>query len=312
MNGSQAVLVSSVGSSFLECGERVRVAEELGFDQIWLDQLPDQRDSGVVAAEYLRFTLAARVGIAVMPVNFRHPVATAQLAATLDEVSGGRFLLGLGFSHQLVNELMLGCRPQKPIRAMREYLSIVRTLLRDGTVDMEGGYFTARAGYAAPRPSTVPLYLAGLQPQMIRLAVQLGDGLLLYMCSAEYIRERVMPVVRAACVEFDRDPQQFPVLALVPTYTGRDLKQTREVVREHLSSYAMMPYYRRVLEASGFVRSQIDDAALDALTAIGTPDQVRARLDVYREVGCTPTPRPFATELDDFTATLTASSPSRP
>lgn len=311
MDGTQPVMVSSVGLSLPECGERVRVAEQLGYGQVWVDQLPDQRDSGVVAAECLRATSAAQVGTAIMPVHLRHPVAMAQLAATLDELSGGRFILGLGLSHQLVNELMLGRRQGRPIRVMREYVSIVRALLRDGTVNSEGEYFTARVGYAAPRRPATPIYLAGLRPQMIRLAVQLGDGLLLYMCSAEFVRERVMPAVRTASAELDRDPQQFPVLALVQAYAGQHPSRTRAAIREHLASHAMMPYYRRVLEASGFSRGQIGDAALDALAATGTPDQVRARLDAYREAGCMPMPMPFAAERDDFAATLAASLPAR-
>jgi 5,10-methylenetetrahydromethanopterin reductase len=294
------VMLSAAGLPYQELGERVRLAEQAGADQIWTEQFADQRDIGVVAGEYLRAAATARVGTAVLPIRSRHPVATAQLAATLDELSGGRFLLGLGLSHPLVNEVMLGLPPVPPLRLMSEYVTAVRRLLADGSVRFEGRYVKARAVYSPPRRPDLPIYLAGLRPRMIRLAVRLGDGLLLWLCPLPYIREHVLPAVRAACAEFDRDPDRFPVLAFV------DVAREREALREAVASYAMIPTYRQVIEAAGLAAGRLDGPVLDALTATGTESAIRGRLGEYREAGCLPVPAPFARTREEFAELLAA------
>lgn len=304
--GRRPVTLSAAGLSVAELRERARIAEDFGVGEIWTEQLPDQRDATIVAAEYLRSTRATRVGTAILPVYHRHPVVVAQLAASLDEMSDGRFQLGLGLSHPFVNELMLGYRQGRPLRVMREYVTIVRTLLREGKVTFEGEYFSARVSYAAPRRADLPIYLAGLQPRMIRQAVRMGDGLLLWLCAARDIQERVMPVVRAACAEFGRDPASFPVLATLPAYAGREPDRQREGLRETLTSYAMIPEYRRVLAGAGFAGGAVPDAVLDAITLVGRPAEVRDRLAEFRSAGCTPVPQPLAADRADYVATLEA------
>jgi 5,10-methylenetetrahydromethanopterin reductase len=307
MGGVRPVILTPAGLRFEQLGERARIAEELGADEIWVEQAQDQRDVGIVASEYLRATRTAHVGTAVLPIYPRHPVATAQLAAALGEMSGGRFLLGLGVSHQLINEYMLGYKTAEPVRAMREYVTLVRCLLRDGVVNVEGRYFTARARYVAERSPTMPIYLAGLRPRMIRLAVQVGSGLLLYMSPVWYVRQHVIPAVHAACAEIGRDPGSFPILAIVPAYAGHDAPRQRESLHEYVASYAMLPNYRRVLEASGFTGARVDRRLLDAVTVVGKPGDVRARLDEYRAAGCTPVPGPLpGTGHEEFVETLTA------
>src|SRR5213595_1789033 len=111
---------------------RAREAERLGFESVWVTQMPDARDAALVLAAYAAATQWVRLGTGVLPIYTRHPTAMAQMAATLDEMSGGRFILGLGISHKVTVEGMWGLRLEKPVDAMREYLTIVRTVLRDG------------------------------------------------------------------------------------------------------------------------------------------------------------------------------------
>src|SRR5260221_11108696 len=83
---------------------RAREAERLGFESVWVTQMPDARDAALVLAAYAAATQWVRLGTGVLPIYTRHPTAMAQMAATLDELSGGRFILGLGFGHRVTVE----------------------------------------------------------------------------------------------------------------------------------------------------------------------------------------------------------------
>jgi 5,10-methylenetetrahydromethanopterin reductase len=287
---------------YLDTGEltkRVQIADQLGIDQVWLEQQPNQRDATIVAASYLNAAPAMSVGTAVLPVYARHPVAMAQLAATLAELSRGRFILGIGYSHQFINEYVLGYKQGPPIAVMREYLSIVRELLNNGSVDIEGRFFSAHAQYVDDR-RPVPIYLAALRPQMIRLAVELGDGIVIWLCSPRYIRDHVMPAVRAACAEFGKDERSFTVLTILPAYTGDKLDVIQSHWERSVMSYWTLPYYRHVLDAYG----KPDPGEL---SLIGTGDHVQDQLAAYRETGCVPLPSPMSgVEDEEFIQTIQA------
>lgn len=278
--------------------DRARVAHELGVDRIWLEQLPDQRDATVVAGAFLHAATTAMVGTAILPIYTRHPVSAVQAALTLSDLYDGRFMLGLGFSHHYVNDYVLGYRQGPPIRVMREYLRIVRGLLTDGAVTSEGEHFTARARYAATRRPT-PLFLAALRPQMIRLAVEYCDGILLWLCSPRFVQEQVTPVVEKACARFGKDPADFQVMALLPAYAADDPSEAYEQVAQQFKAYRLIPYYRHVLEAYG---------AIDPpeLCLFGSKDRIQTRMAAYRDAGCTPAISPFGESLEDFADTIAA------
>jgi 5,10-methylenetetrahydromethanopterin reductase len=276
--------------------DRARVADELGVDQIWLEQLPDQRDATVVAGAFLQAARSATVGTAILPIYTRHPVSAAQAALTLADLYEDRFMLGLGLSHHYVNDYVLGYRQGPPIRVMREYLRIVRGLLSDGVVSSEGQHFTARARYAASRRPT-PLLLAALRPQMIQLAVEYGDGILLWLCSPRFVREQVTPVVEKACAKFGKDPAEFRVMALLPAYASNDPRHAYEQATQQFKAYRLIPYYRHVLEAYGTIDPE-------ELCLFGSRDRIQSRMAEFRAAGCTPAISPFGESLDEFAETI--------
>jgi F420-dependent oxidoreductase-like protein len=292
------IMISPRYHSIGELTKRVQIAERLGVDQIWVEQQPDMRDATVAAAAYLNAAPSVSVGTAVLPVYARHPVGMAQSAATLAEVSNGRYNLGLGYSHGFINEYVLGRKPGPAIAVMREYLTIVKNLLSEGTVDVDGQHFTAHAQYVNDRPK-VPIYLAALRPQMIRLAVELGDGIIVWLASRRYLAEQVMPIVRKACADFNRDESTFSVLTILPAYTGDDIDEVRANWARNAKSYRMLPYYRHVLDAFG----PFDP---DENSLIGTEEHVAERLAAFRDLGCVPIPSPMAETGEQFLETLTA------
>ncbi len=302
-----------VARSLPEAVARARLAEHLGFESVWVTQLPDARDAAVVLAAYGAATSQIGLGTSVLPIYTRHPTAMAQMAATLDEQSGGRFRLGLGISHQVTVEGMWGLNLRAPVAAMREYVTIVRSSLRDGGANYEGLQFSARWSYSGPRRPDLPILLAALNPRMLELAGELADGVLLWMCSPAYIRDRVIPCLRAGRARSGRGMEGFEVVAAVPVCLTADPQQGRAIFRKTAAIYAGLPFYRKMLEASGFAAplqaGEIPDSMLDELAGIGAPDSVRGIVERYRDAGCTlPAVGPFSghTGAAGFEATLKA------
>src|SRR5437773_6657861 len=124
---------------------RAKAAEGLGYESVWTTQMPDARDASLVLAAYAFHTTRIKLGTGVLPIYTRHPTAMVQMAASLDELSGGRFILGIGISHKVTVEGMWGLKLEDPVDAMREYLTIVRATLRDVAAGLEGAHFTARS-----------------------------------------------------------------------------------------------------------------------------------------------------------------------
>src|SRR5947209_4899761 len=185
------------GRSLVESIGRAKLVEKHGYESLWTIQLPNARDASLVLAAYAGATERVKLGTGVLPIYTRHPTAMAQMAATLDELSAGRFILGIGVSHKVTVEAMWGLKLEHPADAMREYLSIVRASLADGSASADGKFFSARWSYSGPRRSTLPIMISALSPRMLELAGELADGVVLWMCGPSYIREVVVPHVRA-------------------------------------------------------------------------------------------------------------------
>jgi F420-dependent oxidoreductase-like protein len=303
------------GRSLEQAVERAGLAEEIGCDSVWISQLPYERDSTLVLAAYALATRRVGLGTFVLPMYTRHPTAMAQLAATLDELAGGRFRLGIGISHKVTVETLWGLRLERPTEAMREYLTIVRALLTEGGVQFEGAQFTARATYAAPRRADLPILIAALGPRMLELAGELADGVALWMCSPRYIESHVVPHVRTGRERAGKTLDGFEIVAALDASLTTNVEGARQVFRGRFERYASLPYYRSMLDASGFAeelaRGEITDDMLHELAGLGDEDAIRDAVRRYRDAGCTlPLVGPFAQHegAAGFEATLRAAA----
>jgi len=294
---------------------RAQAAERLGYESIWTSQLPDARDASLVLAAYAAATKRVGLGTGVLPIYTRHPTAMAQMAATLDEISGGRFILGIGISHKVTVESMWGMHLDSPLTAMREYLDIVRTSLREGSCSYEGKYFTARWAYSAPRRPDLPVMISALNPHMLDLAGEHADGVVLWMCSPGYIRDHVVPAVTAGRMKAGKTLEGFEIVAPVPVCLTTDRAAAQAVFRNTVERYANLPYYRKMMDASGFAAElesgDISAEMLDEYAGIGDENQVRDAIRRYREAGATlPAAGPFGGHKGGagFEATLEAAA----
>ncbi|HEV3229010.1 MAG TPA: LLM class flavin-dependent oxidoreductase, partial [Solirubrobacteraceae bacterium] len=290
----------AVGRSFDQALERVRLAESLGYESVWVTQLA-ARDALTVITAYALSTERVRVGTGVVPIYTRTPATMAQTAATIDELSGGRMNLGLGVSHRPVVEHWHGHEIHRPVAEMREYVTIVRAILA-GEDPPAGERWRTSFHFMGldPRPQ-LPIYMAALSPGMLRLAGEIADGVVLWLCTPEYIRDVVVPKVAEGRERTGRTLDGFDLVAAVPAAATDDVDAALAAMRGELLPYFALPFYRAMIERSGYgdeiaafdasggdveaMRAAISDRFLEDLTAIGTEEDVRRGLERYRQAG---------------------------
>src|SRR5213593_3258960 len=171
-----------------------RRVEALGYDSAWVTHGLG-RDSFVVLAAYGAATSRLGLGNGVVPVYPRHPVAMAQAALTLSELTGGRFRLGIGVSHRTTMEASLGLTLREPLAVTREYVAVLRGAL-GGATAFEGRHYKVNWSLAIPeRPPAPPIYLAALSRKMLELAGEIADGVVLWLCSPGYVRDVAVPAL---------------------------------------------------------------------------------------------------------------------
>jgi len=301
----------------------VRHAESLGYESAWVTHGVG-RDAFLVLAGYAAAARRIGLGSGVIPIYPRHPVAMAQEALTLAELSGGRFRLGIGLSHRPMMVSALGLDMGEPLAVLREYVAVLRAAMA-GEAHVEGRYYRVRwsAAFRAPAP---PLLLAGLAPPMLELAGEIADGVVLWLCAPAYVRDVAVPALARGRARAGKPLAGFEIAAAVPLAATDDVAGVTGAFREELVRYLSLPYYRTMLRASGYgeLLSAFDrdrrpghDAAaipatlVAALGAVGDKSRVQAEVQAYRAAGVTlPQVRPIGPpEASHAAATLTAAAP---
>lgn len=310
----------SAGRSLPEAVERVRLAESLGYEAAYVTHLAG-RDALQVTMAYALATERIAVGTGVVPIYSRTPATMAQEAATIQDASGGRMRLGIGVSHRPVVEHWHGQSIGRPVTEMREYAAILRAILAGEPPPAGEKWHTAFAlAGLGPFPE-LPLYVAALSPNMLRLAGEVADGAILWLCNPDYIRDVVVPCVREGRERAGKQLDGFDIVAAVPCAATDDRDAAWASMRRDLLPYLGLPFYRAMLERSGFgadlagydaasgdpqaMGAAIGDGLLELLTAVGDEAAVRAGIRRYRDAGATsPCVGPIA--RTDFDATLRA------
>lgn len=282
------------------------LAEEKGFGAVWKGE-SNSRDPVVILSSIAARTTRIELGTAVYHIFGRSPVTAAILSAVLNELSGGRFILGLGVAGPVL-AAWHGESYEKPIRQMREYVEIVRQVYAGQKLEFSGTYFSSR-GFKIAFTCEHPLriYIAALGPQMSRLAGRIGDGVLINMATPPLVAE-IAEGARGAGREAGRDPAAFAVVAKVRCSINPDLTAARDALKKVLAFYCLAAGYKEMLvdrmgletevqmvnetwKAKGFKEAarQIPDEMLCAVPMIAStsPGEVREALKPYFAAGAT-------------------------
>lgn len=300
--------------------ELIREAERIGYDSVWAAEAWGS-DAVTVLAWIAGQTSRIKLGSAIMQMPARTPAATAMTAMTLDGLSGGRFVLGLGASGPQVVEGWHGQRYAKPLARSREYVAIVRAALaREGPLTYEGDHY--RIPYDGPDATglgkplkmlgtsrkDLPIYLAAMGPNNVALAAEVADGWLPVLISPERYQEVFAPSLARGRSRGDVRPA-FEVAPTVSACIHDDVDEARDRLRPSLALYiggmgaAGRNFYNDLVCRYGYedAAAEIQDLYLagkvraamaavptpliDELCLVGPRERIRDRLDAWREIG---------------------------
>jgi 5,10-methylenetetrahydromethanopterin reductase len=252
-------------------------AEREGFASGWFANIFGF-DAILAAAMCGHATTRLELGTAVVPTYPRHPTALAQQALSAQAACKGRFALGIGLSHQIVIETMLGLSFAKPFTHMREYLAVLAPLIRAGSVSYQGEEFRVTANLAVPGAAPCPILLAALAPKMLALAGREADGTITWMTGPKTLREHNIPRISEAAAQAGRPAPR--VVVGLPVALTTDRSAARETAARIFQIYGALPSYRAMLDREG-VEGPADVAIVGDESAVGE------QIDRLREIGVT-------------------------
>jgi probable F420-dependent oxidoreductase len=304
----------SGGASPSEIVDCVKLAEQLGYESAWVAE-GHGGDQFAVLAACARETSRIELGTGITSVFVRTAPTIAMAAATVDDVSGGRFILGIGSSHKVQVEAEHGVAYGKPLTRTRETVAIIRALLRDGRVEYRGD--TIRIEHFdlwfTPRRPEIPIYLSAVFEKMTELCGEIADGVILTRSSLG-TAAKVRQALAAGAARTGRDHSRIAVTSLLPTVVADSRREALDALRPGLAFYAgFFPRYNRLMAEHGFVEEAaaiaeawsrgdraaaeraVSDAMIDASSIAGTPEECRERIETYRQSGIDlPILSPFA------------------
>jgi len=268
--------------------QQVKQAEDLGIGTAWTTiGGAGGADPLTVAAAAFAGTSRIRVGTAIIPTWPRHPLALASQALALHQLAPGRLRLGIGPSHEPMMAANYGVQWRTPLTHLREYLTSLSALFREGAVDMDGTHVTAHARWR--EPAGIELLASALRPRSFALCGELADGAISWMSPLQYLVDEALPAIAEGASGAGRDAP--PMVVHVPVSVNTDREAVREMARQQLGRYATVPFYRAMFERAGFPMGDpsapdaLPDSLLDDLVVSGTSEEVTVGLRRYLDAG---------------------------
>jgi 5,10-methylenetetrahydromethanopterin reductase len=289
---------------------RARLAEANGYSAVWVADERFYREVYACLGQIAAHTAKILLGPCVTDPYARHPALTAMAIATLDEISAGRAILGIGAGISGFAEL--GIDRRKPARAIREAIDVIRALLRGETVDVDGevvAFHEGRLSFPPLRPA-IPIYVASNGPLGQRVAAEIADGVIMEACASVPEVHAFRTAVENAARNAGRDPRRIRIIARLNTCIAADGRAARDAVRPAVARYLGAGRLRlRTAEAQGLTLAPealarvagaayaagvapylplvplVTDRHVDALTLAGTIDEVTEHAIALREAG---------------------------
>jgi F420-dependent oxidoreductase-like protein len=254
-----------------------RQAEADGFASYWASQIFGH-DALTALAVTGREVPRIELGTSVVPTFPRHPMMLAQQALTVSAASGGRLCLGIGLSHQVVIESMMGMSFAKPVRHLREYLSVLGPLSRGEPVSFDGQAYRVHGAVNVNGASPFSTVVAALGPQMLKVAGELADGTLTWCTGPATLAGHIVPTINAAAEAAGRPAPR--VIAALPVCVTNDVEGVHARTAKALTIYGTLPSYRAMLDREGA------EGAAD-LGVFGTESEVTDRVGALADIGVT-------------------------
>ena len=274
-----------------------RQAERDGFASYWAPNIFGH-DALTALAIVGREVPRIEIGTSVVPTYPRHPMAIAQQCHTVNAASKGRLCLGIGLSHKVVVEGMLGLSYDKPVRHLREYLSILMPLARGEAANFSGETLTTRGSLTGVGSSPFSVVVAALGEQMLRVTGTLADGTLTWCTGPKTLSSLTVPTINEAAKKAERKMPR--VIAALPVCVTKDVAKVTEVAAKVFQIYGHLPSYRAMLDHEGA-------AGPADIVIAGSAEQVKQRVADLAGIGVTDFAAvEFSSNPDEIAATRQA------
>ena len=254
-----------------------RSAEADGFASYWAPQIFGH-DALTALAVIGREVPRIELGTSVVPTYPRHPMMMAQQALTVNAASNGRLCLGIGLSHKIVVESMWGMSYDKPVRHMREYLTVLQSLNKTNNVSFSGEVYSTHAGVSVAGSQPFGVVVAALGEQMLRVTAALADGTLTWCTGPSTLANHTIPVLDRASDALGKPKQR--VIAALPVCVTTKVAEARERASQVFAIYGQLPSYRAMLDKEGA-------AGPADIAIVGTAAEVTDRITALADIGVT-------------------------
>lgn len=254
-----------------------KAAEASGFASFWLPQIFGH-DALTALAVVGREVPRIELGTSVVPTYPRHPMMLAQQALTVNAATSGRLCLGIGLSHQVVVESLWGMSFDKPVRHLREYLSVMMPLLEGQPVAFQGETFKVSGTVSVPGATRPSVVVAALGEQMLRVTAALADGTYTWCTGPVTLRDHTVPTLRAAADAAGRPDVR--VITALPVCVTDDIAGATTRAAAIFQMYGFLPSYRAMLDREGV-------QGPEGIAIVGTEAEVGDRIRALGDIGVT-------------------------
>lgn len=282
-------------------------AEAANFHSVWTTEL--YRTSFQQIAAVASATNKIKLGTAVALAFTRSPMITSLTALDIDEVSKGRFILGLGTGAKRTNENFHGIDfPDKPATRVKECIELINSLVNeihtDNNIDYQGEYYSIRTrGFKrpfAPERDKIPVYLAGIGENMIRTSAEIADGYLGHVvCSLKYIKEVVRPFLDKGFAKRKNVNKNFKICSIITCAISDNTDEARKAAKSTIAFYATVRTYEPPFKLHGFteqtkkireayfnkdIKAMIENVSeemVDTFAVVGNGDFCRNKINEY-------------------------------
>lgn len=290
----------------------VRYAEEKGFDAVWQAESRLVRDAIVPMAAYAAVTDRIKIGSGVINNWTRNIGLLASTFLTLDDLAPGRMICGIGAWWDPLAE-NVGIQRTKPLTAMRETVEVLRRLLNMENVTFQGEFVQVKGieldvVHGRTEPRDVPIMIGATGPKMLQMAGEIGDGVVMNYCVPVEYNDMALENIEIGAKRAGRTLDEIDRPQLVVCSVAEDHDEAIDSSRELLTQYlAQQPHIAMASGVSSDIVAEIQsilgwpatheqiqaakhlvpDDLIHRITASGTPDEARAKVEQYREHGCT-------------------------
>lgn len=264
--------------------EVIRRAEAAGVPAAWMTSGgPDPMTTFAAAAIQ---TQSITFGTAIVPTYPRHPLALANQAIVLGQLAPDRFRLGVGPSHKPLMENVWGIEFERPLDHLREYVGVLRAALTTGEVNVDGPRFKVHT--RLQNPPHVPIMISALRQRAFRLAGEVADGAISWVCPADYLARTALPAMQAGARAAGRPTP--PLVAHCFVAVSENREAVYEMARRTVANYPRLPFYQQMFVDAGFPEAREgvpSDRIIDAVVVHGDEAQVQAGLRSFLDSGAT-------------------------